>query len=199
MDFNKKLKLLNPEARKKMSSLIEELKNSIDYLYEIATIDEKTGVYNHNFFKTISEIELSKAKRGLEPLSLLMIDIDDFKKINTNYGHLTGDAILKRIGDLLKDSLRKYDIVSRFGGEEFIVLFPETTLQRAKMVSERLRKKVLADKKLKRYNVTFSGGLTEYQKNDNLIKIKSRADKSLYVAKNKGKNRIESWSRKITT
>ena len=114
MDFNKKLKLLNPEARKKMSMLIQELKNSLDYLYEIATIDEKTGVYNHNFFKTISEIELSKAKRGLEPLSLLMIDIDDFKKINTNYGHLTGDAILKRIGDLLKDSLRKYDIVFDF-------------------------------------------------------------------------------------
>jgi len=191
MDFNKKLKVLNPEVRKNLSKLIQELKNSIDYLYEIATIDEKTGVYNNKFFKTISEMEFAKAKRGLEPISLLIVDIDNFKKLNDTYGHLVGDAVLKRIGTVLKESLRKYDVVARFGGEEFIILFPETNLQRARKVSERLRRKVAEDKEMGKYSVTFSGGLAAYHKNDSLTRIKVRADKALYKAKKNGKNKIE--------
>lgn len=191
MDFDKKLKILDPVVRKNMTKLIQELQRNIDYLYEIATIDEKTGVYNNKFFKTISEMEFAKAKRGLEPLSLLIVDIDDFKKLNDTYGHLAGDATLRRLGTILKESIRKYDIVARFGGEEFLILFPETTLNRARKVAERLRRRVGMDREIRRYNITFSGGLATYHQNDTLTRIKSRADKALYRAKKNGKNRIE--------
>ena len=80
MNFENKLKILNPEAKKNISSLLKQIESNIDYLYELATIDEKTGVYNNKFFKTISEMELDKAKREIEPLSLLIIDLDNLKK-----------------------------------------------------------------------------------------------------------------------
>ncbi|MSS74402.1 GGDEF domain-containing protein [Candidatus Pacearchaeota archaeon] len=191
MDFKKKLKLLSPSVRKNFSKALEDLQKNIDVLYELATIDEKTEVYNHNFFKTISEMELEKAKRGSNLLSLLILDLDHFKKINDIYGHLVGDAVLKRLGQIFKESTRKYDIVSRFGGEEFIILFPNTNIKRAKEVSERLRKKVEQDKELRRYNVTFSGGVSSYHQKDSLVKMKQRADKALYKAKNNGRNKIE--------
>ena len=191
MDFEKKLRVLDPAMRKNFSKLINQLKENIEILYELATIDEKTGVYNNKFFKTISEMELEKARRGIEELSLIIVDLDHFKKINDTYGHMMGDAILKKLGTILKDSTRKYDIVSRFGGEEFIVLFPNTNLQRARKVSERLRRDVEKDKEMMKYKVTISGGLSTYHKNDNVTRMKQRADKALYRAKHNGRNRIE--------
>ena len=90
-----KLKALKPDIRKKIQNLLEDVNQSIDTLYEIATRDEKTGLYNHSFFKSVFEMEFEKSKRG-KPLSLLIIDIDQFKKINDTYGHFTGDKILKK-------------------------------------------------------------------------------------------------------
>ena len=190
MDFQKKLSVLNPQAKKNISKLIKEIEKNIDYLYEIATIDEKTGVYNNKFFKTISEMELDKAKRGGQ-LSILIIDLDNFKKLNDTYGHLIGDKMLQRLGEVLKQNTRKYDIVSRFGGEEFIILLPNTQIKRAKLVCERLRKNVEIDKEMSKYSVTMSGGLTEYKKGDSIKKMQIRADKAVYKAKKLGKNRIE--------
>ncbi len=191
MNINQKLKSLSPEIRKNFEKTLEQLKKHINILYELATIDEKTGVYNNKFFKTISEREIEKARRGIEPLSLLIVDLDHFKKINDIYGHLIGDLILKRIGFILKENTRKYDLVSRFGGEEFIVLFPNTSSSRAKMVSERIRRKVKEDKYMSKYKVTISGGLCEHEKNDTINKMKKRADKALYEAKHNGRDRIE--------
>ncbi len=190
MDFQKKLSVLNPQAKKNISKLIKEIEKNIDYLYEIATIDEKTGVYNNKFFKTISEMELDKAKRGGQ-LSILIIDLDNFKKLNDTYGHLIGDKMLQRLGEVLKQNTRKYDIVSRFGGEEFIILLPNTQIKRAKLVCERLRKNVEIDKEMSKYSITMSGGLTEYRKGDSIKKMQIRADKAVYKAKKLGKNRIE--------
>jgi|SRR3989344_3830425 len=190
MDFQKKLRVLNPEAKKNITRLIKEIEKNIDYLYEIATIDEKTGVYNNKFFKTISEMELDKAKRGSK-LSLLIIDIDNFKKLNDTHGHLVGDKMLKRLGSVLKENTRKYDIISRFGGEEFVILLPNTHIKRARAVCERLRKKVQLDKEMNKYFITISGGLTEHIKNDTIKKMQLRADKALYIAKKTGKNKIE--------
>lgn len=191
MNFEKKLKILNPEVRKNLSSLIRELEKNIDYLYDLATIDEKTGVYNNKFFKTISEMEIDKAKRKIGPLSLMIIDLDNFKKLNDTYGHLIGDDMLKRLAFVLKNNIRKYDIVSRFGGEEFVILLPNTGVKRGKIVCERMRKAVQEDKEMGKYSVTFSGGLTEYRKGDSVKKMQLRADKAVYLAKKKGKNRIE--------
>lgn len=190
MDFKKKLKVLNPEIRKNMEKILKDLEKNIDYLYTIATIDEKTGIYNNKFFNQLAEIEISKAKRGM-PLSLLIIDIDNFKKLNDTYGHLTGDKILENIAQALKKSVRKYDIYSRFGGEEFFVLLPNTIIKRAVIVANRIRKNIEQFPLFKRYKITISGGVSQYKKNDSLSKLSNRADKALYKAKHKGKNRIE--------
>ncbi|MEK6894435.1 MAG: GGDEF domain-containing protein [Nanoarchaeota archaeon] len=191
MDFEKKLKILNPEVKKNISLLLKQIGHNIDHLYELATIDEKTGVYNNKFFKTISEMELDKAKRKLGKLSLMIIDLDNFKKLNDTYGHLIGDDMLKRLGFVLNNNTRKYDIISRFGGEEFIVLLPNTSIKRAKIVCDRMRRAVQNDRGMKKYSVTFSGGLTEYKKGDSVKKMQLRVDKAVYLAKKNGKNRIE--------
>lgn len=190
MNFIKKLQVLNPEVKKSISQLLKNLEKNIDHLYEIATIDEKTGVYNNKFFKTVSEMELDKAKRGSK-LSILMIDLDNFKKLNDTYGHLIGDKMLQRLGFVLKENTRKYDIVSRFGGEEFVILLPNTNISWARVVCERLRRKVEADKEMSKYSVTMSGGLTQYKKGDTIRKMQLRADKGIYKAKKLGKNRLE--------
>ncbi len=194
MNFKQKLKVLNPEIRKSMETLIKDLEKNIDYLYTIATIDEKTGLYNNKFFSTLSEIEIAKAKRGM-PLSLLIIDLDKFKRLNDTYGHLLGDKVLERLAVVLKKQVRKYDIISRFGGEEFFVLFPNTNLAKAKNVSNRIRKAVEGDKFMKKYSVTMSGGVSQFREKDTIKKIVERADKALYKAKENGRNRIEIESR----
>ncbi len=191
MNLKEKLKVLDPKVKNNLSIILKQLESNIDLLYELATIDEKTGVYNNKFFKTISEMELDKAKRKIGPLSLMILDLDNFKKLNDTYGHLIGDDILKRLAFVLKNNTRKYDIISRFGGEEFVVLLPNTQVKRAKLVCERMRREVQNDRELKKYLVTFSGGLTEYKKGDSVKKMQLRADKAVYQAKKKGKNRIE--------
>lgn len=191
MEFEKKLKILNPEVKKNITLLLKQIEHNIDHLYELATIDEKTGVYNNKFFKTISEMELDKAKRKIGKLSLMIIDLDNFKRLNDTYGHLVGDDMLKRLAFVLKNNTRKYDIVSRFGGEEFVILLPNTDIKRAKIVCNRMRLAVQNDREMKKYKVTFSGGLTEYKKGDSVKKMQLRSDKAVYKAKKNGKNRIE--------
>lgn len=185
-----KLKALNPDIRRKIHKLLEDVNQSIDSLYEIATRDEKTGLYNHAFFKSVFEMEFEEARRG-KPLSLLIIDIDYFKKINDKYGHFTGDKILRKLAEILTNQTRKSDVVARFGGEEFIILLPGTPILKAHKVAERIRKAVESNKELKKYKVTISGGLTGYKKKDTNKKMKERADKALYKAKEGGRNDIE--------
>ena len=135
-------------------------------------------------------MEFEKAKRG-RPLSLLIIDIDHFKKINDTYGHFTGDKILKKLAEMLINQTRKSDIVARFGGEEFLILLPNTIILKAHKVAERIRNAVERKSFMKKYNVTVSGGLTYYKKNDKMQKMKERVDKALYKAKEGGRNDIE--------
>lgn len=189
MKIQDKLKVLEPKVKISISNLIKELEKNIDLLYEIATIDEKTGVYNHKFFDTISRIEFEKAKRGKD-LSILIVDIDNFKKLNDTYGHFFGDKVLKKLADVLKENVRKYDIVARFGGEEFFVLFPETNLKKSKIVARRIMNSIRNENLLKKYNVTVSGGIVDYKDKDTFAKMKLRADKALYKAKKEGKDRI---------
>lgn len=191
MNLKEKLRVLDPKVKNNLSLILKQLESNIDLLYELATIDEKTGVYNNKFFKTISEMELDKARRKIGPLSLMILDLDSFKKLNDTYGHLIGDDILKRLAFVLKNNTRKYDIISRFGGEEFVILLPNTKIKRAKLVCDRMRREVQNDRELKKYSVTFSGGLTEYKTGDSVKKMQLRADKAVYQAKKNGKNRIE--------
>ena len=192
MDKNikKKISALDPDFRKKIAELFENLNESISFLYEAAIRDEKTGLYNNKFFETSLDMEIEKAKRGYQKLSIIMIDIDFFKKINDKYGHIKADELLGNLGKVLEKEIRKSDIAARFGGEEFFVLLPETNLEKSKRFASRLKKAISSDKILKKHNLTVSGGITQFKKGDTKKKLKKRVDKALYQAKNAGRDRF---------
>ena len=124
----------------------------------------------------------------------MMLDIDHFKKINDTYGHLAGDFVLKEIAKIIKDSIRKSDICGRFGGEEFVIVLPNTKLSGAMKLAERIRETIqnhTFDFNGKKINVTVSIGITSVGVNDSYESLISRADEALYEAKEKGRNRIE--------
>lgn len=181
--LKEKVSALDPKFREKIEELFGTMKESISMLYEAAIRDEKTGLYNSKFFETILDMEIEKVKRRQQKLSLFIIDIDFFKKINDKYGHIKADELLIRLAEVLTKQFRKSDIISRFGGEEFFILLPETDLKKAKKITSRLRTAIKSDKILKKHDVTVSGGLTEFKKKDTKKTFKQRADKALYQAK----------------
>ncbi len=190
--LKEKISALDPKFREKIEELFGTMKESISMLYEAAIRDEKTRLYNSKFFETILDMEIEKAKRSQQKLSLFMIDIDYFKKINDKYGHLKADKLLVRLAEVLTKQFRKSDIISRFGGEEFFILLPETDLKKAKKITSRLRTAIKSDKMLKKYEIAISGGLTEFKKKDTKKTFEQRADKALYQAKKQGGDRFVS-------
>jgi len=189
-ETKKKLHALDPRFRKKFTELMSMMDESISLLYEAATHDEKTGLYNNKFFENMLDIEIEKAKREQENLSLFIIDIDFFKKVNDTYGHMKADELLARLAQVLMKQIRKSDIAARFGGEEFFVLLPETNLDKAKKLTSRLKIAIKSDSILKKHGITVSGGITQFKKNDTKKKLKERVDKALYQAKEQGRNRF---------
>lgn len=163
-------------------------------LAEMANHDALTNVHNRHYFNQELEKEIAKSRRYKIDLSLLMIDIDHFKKVNDTYGHQVGDQVLKTLASICKQVLRDVDIVVRFGGEEFIVILPSTNISGALLTAERIRQAVEAetftydDVNLK---CTVSVGVTSYDNADwtdkDLIKA---ADIALYEAKQNGRNQI---------
>lgn len=189
-DINEKLNVLDPKFRREVENMFGSINESISMLYDKATMDEKTGVYNNKFFQTIFHMEIEKAKRHYQELCLFLLDIDHFKKINDTYGHIKADDLLERLGKILRESTRDSDIVARFGGEEFVILLPETGIEEAKEVTSRIRKAIKKDVLLKKHKLTVSGGLTEFRSKDNEKKMLKRADKALYDAKEGGRDRF---------
>jgi diguanylate cyclase (GGDEF)-like protein len=181
---------------------------NISKLYKQATRDELTGLYNRNFFMQRIKEEVKKAWRLKQPLALLFIDLDYFKKINDQYGHQMGDQLLLEFGNFLKSLIREYDVPCRFGGEEFILLLPHTDLSNAFNLAERLRRKLAGHQfegPLKEVAVTASFGVnsladfsgTIAQINDKKVAesvetLVSGADEALYRAKNAGRNQVRS-------
>jgi len=155
--------------------------------------DGLTGLYNHKYFMLRLDEELQRAKRYSRPLSLLMIDIDYFKRYNDSYGHLAGDRVLADLGKILRRFSRKVDIVARYGGEEFAMLLPETRKAGAGILAERLRTYV-EQRRTGLGIVTVSIGLGSFEgANSNLSKedFINVADTALYRAKESGRNRVE--------
>jgi len=166
-------------------------KFSQEKIEKLATFDALSKVYVRRVIMNIIGHEYGKYKRYQTPFSVIMIDIDHFKKVNDTYGHQIGDLVLVGITEIIKTNIRKSDSVGRYGGEEFIVLLPETNLNDAAIVAEKLRHKVSEFDFHKVGKVTISLGVAEVSQDmhsiDDLIK---EADKKLYIAKNEGRNKV---------
>ncbi|MEE8575486.1 MAG: diguanylate cyclase [Thermodesulfobacteriota bacterium] len=170
----------------------EKMNEEKEKLERIAITDQLTSLFNHNYFYERLEEEFSKADRYGVNLSLIMMDIDDFKLVNDTYGHRVGDKVLRKAAKVLRDSVRKADIVARYGGEEFAIILPYTRLAGAMDEAERMRKLIeglefgLSDSK----KVTMSLGVATYSRNTvrSTAELVNLADKALYQAKGEGKN-----------
>jgi len=171
------------------------LTDKVYEVYKKSTKDQLSNLYNRAKFNDIKNYEFVRSRRYKIPLSLCMFDIDDFKKINDTFGHPVGDKVIKELGKVVLDNIRKSDIPFRWGGEEFLILFTHTHLNEAKLACEKLLNKTRNIEIKEGDNIvkfTVSMGLTELkEEDDSLEKAVERADKALYMAKKNGKNRIE--------
>jgi len=160
--------------------------------------DHLTGVANRRTFYEAAELEIERYRRSPRPLSLILFDADFFKKVNDNFGHSGGDAVLRQFGALLMATFRQVDVVARLGGEEFAVLLPSADLRGATAVGERLRLAVETsevDSDGTRIRYTVSGGIAAMDEDvSGLDELMKRADTALYAAKAAGRNRLEVWS-----
>jgi diguanylate cyclase len=158
-----------------------------------AQLDPLTGIHNRLAFDERINSEIQRSKRYEEPFSLLVVDIDLFKKINDSFGHLAGDKVLKALAKRLEKNVRDVDLVARYGGEEFVILLPNTTLAAAHLVAEKTR--AIVERAGFHHDgqpvaVTVSGGISQFRHEDDAASLFKRADDALYAAKKAGRNRI---------
>jgi diguanylate cyclase (GGDEF)-like protein/PAS domain S-box-containing protein len=167
---------------------ITERKRNERLLFLQAITDPLTGIYNRRYFIQMLENELKRFRRTGKTFSIIIFDLDHFKKINDNFGHVVGDVTLKKVADVVKRRIRKTDFFARWGGEEFIILLPETPLESAVTLAEELKEKLESAIFPKVGKITASFGVTSSRTEDNVDAIISRADELLYKAKASGRN-----------
>ncbi len=155
---------------------------------KLATTDKLTDCINRYAFEDILNREVERAKRYSYSLSLIIFDIDNFKEINDNHGHLKGDEVLKLTANITRNHLRKTDFLCRWGGEEFLILATYTNKKQAFQLAERMRKAIESYDFGLPFRVTASFGVTDLEEDDDIDSLLARADKALYEAKKKGKN-----------
>lgn len=160
-------------------------------LEKMAHTDMLTGIYNRHKFSTILETELHKFKRYHTFFSIVMFDIDHFKKVNDTYGHLIGDEVLVQLAQIIRANIRHSDLFARWGGEEFVVLAYESKRDDAQRLAEKLRKVVENDTFASELKITCSFGIAEALESDDDNSLMKRADDALYAAKRGGRNRVE--------
>jgi diguanylate cyclase (GGDEF)-like protein len=174
------------------------MKNRI--LSEISHKDALTGLYNRFYVMEKIDSEMNRSLRHGYPISVLMLDLDHFKRINDSYGHPVGDEVLKIVGQVLRESCRVYDVAGRYGGEEFCIVLPETQVGNTTQVAERIRNR-LATTPLSVGStsivVTASIGVAGMDSTEGVLSASTlveRADRALYSAKHLGRNRVEMWN-----
>jgi diguanylate cyclase len=173
------------------------LKQALERIERIATYDELTGLYNRRVINEIAVKEKKRSDRSGASLCIAMLDVDHFKRFNDLYGHSGGDNVLRMLSAVLQGTLRETEHVGRYGGEEFIVVLPETTHERAAIPLERLRQAISVttiDGLPADVCVTVSIGVAEYRRHEDILKTIARADGALYEAKRAGRDRIV-WDR----
>lgn len=161
-----------------------------------AITDELTGVYNRHFLEHSLEDLFISSKNGKKPLSLIMVDLDRFREINERYGHETGDRVIAAVVEVFKNNLRKKDVIARYGGDEFCVVMPQTSLKEAEEVAWKICREVeglavLKNSGKSEEKITTSQGIASYPENAHDLKaLRQKADQALYRSKEAGRNRV---------
>jgi len=180
-------------SRVKKELQIQDMMNELKLL---ASTDPMTKLYNRRYFTKISEHSVDLAKREKQDISMIMIDIDKFKTINDTFGHQIGDDVIISLADILQQNKRKSDIVCRFGGEEFVILLPNTSKDGARIVAEKIRKDVenfrlsLKDDNQLRFTISSGIAVVELDQNRAIELALKKADDALYKAKESGRNKV---------
>ena len=174
---------------------VKDLKKSEQKLVELATTDSLTGILNRGEGMRRFQQEISRSLRKQQPMSIIIIDIDHFKVVNDNHGHQVGDHVIQTLVANLAMTLRNYDIFCRYGGEEFLVMLPNTEMAKARETAERLRQQIaeiaIETERSKIIKLTISLGVSTLQKGDSLDSLIYRADNALYIAKEEGRNQVQ--------
>ena len=171
-------------------------------LHELSITDGLTGLYNHRHFFTVLAEEMKRAERYERPLSLICFDLDNLKHCNDNYGHMEGDRILRLVGDTLRSVLRQSDGSFRYGGDEFMILLPETDIRKASLVAEKIKdmfsaRSCLSEGKQSSQKFTLSIGIAQASKGEDKESFVKRADLAMYEAKKDGGNQIRKARKNI--
>ena len=192
-DKNEILARARTQIRKKRYT--ERLRDNVQLSIEMAITDVLTGLYNRRYMETHVGTLVDQAIARGKPLSVLILDIDYFKSINDTHGHDAGDDVLQDFAIRIRKSIRGIDLACRYGGEEFVVVMPETDMAVATMVAERLRRRIASEpfpiqKGARTVEVTISIGIAALGADDNAAAVIKRADQALYRAKRDGRNRV---------
>jgi diguanylate cyclase (GGDEF)-like protein len=183
--------MINGRLLMDIRSYAEEKKKMAGELSRLASTDTLTGINNRLKLDRTLTAEVLRSKRYIRSLSVMLLDVDHFKSVNDTYGHIMGDMVLQKIAAIIKEHVRKVDTVGRWGGEEFLIVSPETKLRGAVKLAEKLRKKIGNHSFPRVGKKTVSIGVAQLRKNEWDEDMLSRCDEALYRAKRKGRNRVE--------
>ena len=172
--------------------LLDQIEEKNKLLSKLAITDGLTQLYNHQAIYEKLVDEIKRSKRYQSNVSILLLDIDHFKRINDTHGHEVGNSVLKKVAERIGNSVRDVDMVGRYGGEEFLVIFPNSNVKQAHNAAERIRKDIEKTEFPEEIKVTISGGVVEYQ-SENVNELVDKADQQMYRAKQSGRNKIMSW------
>ncbi|MGB4497176.1 MAG: GGDEF domain-containing protein [Methylococcaceae bacterium] len=170
-----------------VTSELEQVNSELELL---SITDKLTQIYNRVKLDSVLNHEINYANRYQTDFSVILIDIDHFKQVNDAHGHNTGDSVLIFMAQILKENVRNSDILGRWGGEEFLIILPQTNAQQAFELAEKIRKTVESAKFPVVNHKTISVGVTQYCSDDSVIELIERADGGLYDAKNTGRNKV---------
>jgi two-component system cell cycle response regulator len=181
------------EIQRDLMRKTNELEEAKERLTRLSVTDELTGLHNRRHFRERFELEVRRATRYYHPLSVIMLDIDHFKRVNDTHGHPVGDEVLQRLGHIIEEHLRETDIKARYGGEEFIMALPETTPEIARRIADRLRESIeeeVFETEAGPLSITASLGVASGLGDLDAESLVNQADKALYRAKRDGRNRV---------
>jgi len=187
---NKSLQDLIAEHTQELIKINHELKLNVLEAQKLATTDALTSVANRYHFEKVLNHEVRRAHRFKEPLSIIAVDIDKFKDINDQYGHAMGDLALVEITKLIKSTIREIDLLARWGGDEFMIVLPHTSLDEANILAEKIRA-LMVDRLINEtFKLTSSFGVAQLMRGESSMRLTIRADQALYKSKTSGRNAV---------